>query len=269
MGPIVIQGDHGPVAFRNIKYRKADLHKESAQASINTDIDSSPQIYVKPGNEIVMHRSFIDYKKDPNAKSRRITHAISVGEPSDVHYAMDLGSGALLKVWKGGFVDATPMWHNRGNGSSRSLGSVILLSDAPNLAYLSDKNGSWPTAFDADMFRSKGYEIDPSGRPIFKYMIKGMEVTDHTIAEEDGKVLTREIKVNGGQKQPNLYCRLAEGADITTLADGTYSIDNKAFYVKIGQAGGAKPVVRDSGGRKELVIPMDGNATSVKYSIIW
>jgi hypothetical protein len=53
------------------------------------------------------------------------------------------------------------------------------------------------------------------------------------------------------------------------LPDGTYSIDNKAFYVKIGDTAGAKPIVRNIGNRKELVIPMEGNSNSVKYTIIW
>lgn len=271
MGPIVIQGDHGAVAFRNIKYRAVELSKQPTQASNNNNNNNNvrPQIYINPGRETVMHRSFVDYKKDPEAKSRRITHAMSVGEPSNIHYTMNLGSGALLQVWKGGFLDATPMWHNRGNGSSRALGSVIKLTDAPTLAYLTDKNAAWPASVEADAFRPKGYDMDPSGRPVFKYIMKGLEVQDYLFPEEEGKILTREIKINGGQKQANLFCRIAEGNDITTLPDGTYSIDNKAFYVKIGDTAGAKPLIRNTGNRKELVVPMDGKSNHVKYSIIW
>jgi hypothetical protein len=270
MGPIVIQGDHGAVAFRNIRYRNLDLSKAPVQAENNNrNNNARPQIYVNPGRETTMHRSFVDYKKDADVKSRRVTHAISVGEPSDIHYTMDLGSGALLQVWKGGFLDATPMWHDRGNGSARALGSVVKLADAPTIAYLTDKNAAWPTAFEAEVFRPKGYDMNASGRPVFKYLINGMEVQDHIFPEDEGKVLTRELTVNGAQKQANLYCRIAEGNDISTLPDGTYSVDNKAFYVKVSDAGGAKPVVRTVGNRKELVVPMEGNSNHVKYSIIW
>jgi hypothetical protein len=270
-GPILIQGDHGPVAFRNIKYRNVNLDNTAqavANQNNNNRRNTRPQIYLKPGNETMLHRSFVDYQKDPNAKSKRITHAISVGEPSDVHYTMDLGTGALVQVWKGGFMDATPMWHDRGNGSARASGSVVKLSDAPAIAYLSDKNASWPATFEANMFRPKGYDIDQSGRPVFKYVVNNTEIEDRTFPEEDGKVLTREIKING-QKQGNLYCRIAEGSDITALPDGTYTVDNKAFYVRLGDTGGAKPEIRNAGNRKELVVPIDGKSNGVKYSLIW
>jgi hypothetical protein len=240
----------------------------SANANDNNRRNARPQIYLRPGNETLMHRSFVDYQKDASAKPRRITHAISVGEPSDVHYTMDLGTGALVQVWKGGFMDATPMWHDRGNGNARASGSVVKLSDAPSLAYLADKNAAWPATFEGNTFRSKGYDLDPSGRPVFKYIVNGTEVTDRTYPEEEGKVLTREIKING-QKQGNLYCRIAEGSEISALADGTYTVDNKAFYVRLGDTGGAKPEIRNSGNRKELVVPIDGKSTGVKYSLIW
>jgi hypothetical protein len=32
----------------------------------------------------------------------------------------------LVQVWRGGFLDATPMWHERGDGSSRPTGSKQL-----------------------------------------------------------------------------------------------------------------------------------------------
>jgi hypothetical protein len=96
--------------------------------------------------------------------------------------------------------------------------------------------------------------------------VKGTQIEDRSFPEEDGKVLTREIKVNG-QKQANLYCRLAEGKDIAAVSDGMYSVNNKSFYVKVDA--GAKPVIRDSGNGKELLVPIEGNSTGVKYSIIW
>ncbi|MDO1446878.1 DUF1080 domain-containing protein [Rhodocytophaga aerolata] len=265
-GPIVIQGDHGPVAFRNIKYRSVNVDN-AAQANTNRR-GARPQIYLKPGNEPLMHRSFVDFQKEPSAKAKRITHAISVGEPSGVHYTMDLGTGALVQVWKGGFLDATPMWHDRGDGSARASGSVVRLSDAPTVAYLADKNATWPATFEANTFRPKGYDIDATGRPVFKYLVNGTEVTDRTFPEEEGKVLTREIKING-QKQGTLYCRIAEGTEITSLQDGTYTVDGKAFYVKVGDTGGAKPEIRNAGNRKELVVPIEGKSTGVKYSLIW
>lgn len=229
--------------------------------------DPTPQIYLKPLGEPIVHRSFVDYQP-----GKRIVHAVSVGDPSNVHYAVDLDKAAIFQVWKGEFSNATPMWNDRGDGSSRAMGSVVKFPDAPTLAVLSDNNAAWPDSMNAAaQFRIKGYELDTAGRPTFKYLFNGMTVEDRTMPEEDGKMLTREIKLNGNQAPANLYCRLASGTDITELSDGTYSVDGKTFYVKVGEAGGAKPTVRTVGNGKELLllVKANGNAAIVTYSYIW
>lgn len=52
-------------------------------------------------------RSFIDLPDGP-----RVTHAVSVSSQQQVHYTYDMDHGALVQVWRGGFLDTTPMWHN-------------------------------------------------------------------------------------------------------------------------------------------------------------
>jgi hypothetical protein len=57
----------------------------------------------------------------------RVTHGVNVGSPEQVHYTYDLDKGMIVQIWRGGFLDATPMWHDRGDGSSRPAGSVQYL----------------------------------------------------------------------------------------------------------------------------------------------
>lgn len=222
------------------------------------------------GNQPRLLRSFVDFKPEGAAKSKRIPHAINVGSPMGAHYTMNLDNGALVQVWKGGFLDTTPMWHSRGDGSSRPMGSPILLTDAPLLQVLSNTNSSWiDTLSNQAAYRFKGYDIDENGRPLFRYSIYGTEVEDLTMPEEEGKILTRSLKVSGANVA-NLYLRLAEGSDIVPTSDGTYAVNGNQYYVKV-DAGSAKPTVRTVNNRKELLVPVSGidKGATLRYSLIW
>ena len=207
-------------------------------------------------------RAFLDFKG--NGGNRR-THTIAVGEPAGIHYIYDLKAGTLLCAWRGDFVDATPMWHERGDGSYKPIGSVQYFFTEPTLATLDSPTANWTSENKETDFRAKGYDIEENtARPIFKYLYKGMEIEDRTFPDENNHTLTREITVKSGTKAPNLFVKVAEGKTAQLLPDGTYLMDDKQFYVKILTG---KAQIRDINGKKELLIPIEGN--SVKYSLIW
>jgi hypothetical protein len=235
---------------------KQGLHNP---ASFSTGSAVSP-ILVRVGSQPKILRAFLDFKND--GKLRR-THTVGVGDPSGIHYVFDSKLGVLSCVWRGNFVDATPMWHDRGDGSFKPLGDVLFLFNTPQLAVLPDKNTAFPTAFTAENFRSKGYKIEEnSARPVFKYTTNGLEVEDKTYPDDNNRSITREVKISGGSAA-NVYFKLAEGKDISALADGTFLIDKK-YYITV--ASNEKPFIRDSNGQKELVAAVNN---IVKYSIIW
>jgi hypothetical protein len=207
----------------------------------------------------------VDYRKEPSAPPKRITHAVSVGSADQISYTFDLNTGALVYVWKGGFLDATPMWNSRGDGSSRPMGSVVGLGASPILSSLSDRNAAWPDTINpAHNFRSRGYDLDENENPIFRYTISGVEVEDVIRPEENGRYLTREIRL-AAPAPANLFSRIAEGRDITEVSAGLYAVDGKAYFVRV--PGEAKATVRKAGNRSELLVPVSGNG--MKYSIIW
>ncbi|RYZ48014.1 MAG: DUF1080 domain-containing protein, partial [Sphingobacteriales bacterium] len=108
-------------------------------------------------------RSFIDLPE------KRIVHAVSVGSPEGTHYTYDLDNGALIQAWHGGFLDATPMWHERGDGSSRPAGSVEFLGKpAPGISTLATADAAWATDTTGTGYKPKGYVLDAEGRPAFK-----------------------------------------------------------------------------------------------------
>lgn len=233
--------------------RKQPLHYTNSALVANP----TTSILLSASTEPVILRSFMDIKE--NGKSKRIVHAVSVGNKENLHLTYDLDSGALFQVWKGGFLNTTPMWNDRGDGSSRPMGSVTSLSDAPFLNILDSPTKVWGN-LDAS-YRPRGYELDNTGQPTFNYDFAGAKVSDKITPSEDGKMLNREIIVKGSSI--NIYARLAAAKNITKSAEGLYIVGDNAYYLKI-TAG--TPNIRESNGQKELIVLV---GEKISYSIIW
>lgn len=201
-------------------------------------------------------RSFMDWKKKENDKNFRVVHAISVGTPEGIHYTYDLDKGAIIQAWKGNFLDTTPMWDDRGDGSSKPLGSITLF-DHDLVLNLAGKN-TWQADTLGTSYRPLGYDLDENDQPTFNYKIGGQKVTDKIRLAED-KFFTRVIKVENGSA---LVARVASGEKIEKLETDVYSIDDKKYIIKIVQ--GAEATILNG---KDLVVKPVNN--EVKYAIIF
>ena len=220
-------------------------------------------IYLEPGKSPRMLRAFIDFKGN---RRDRLTHTIGVGDPSGLHYVYDLRSGNLVCVWKGDFVDATPMWHDRGDGSFRPRGATLFLFNNQPLAYLTSQEEAFPSAAKEGDLVGRGYAIEEtSGRPIFKFTYQGLELDDHIYPDQENQIISHEINVKKGTKKEGLYYKIAEGTSIQEMPDGSYAINDKEYYVKVGL--GSKPFIRTVNGKQELVTSFPQQ--SLKYSIVW
>jgi hypothetical protein len=194
----------------------------------------------------------------------RVTHGINVGSPELLHYTYDLDKGMIVEIWRGGFLDATPMWHDRGDGSSRPAGSVQYLGKpVPAIEKLSDANAAWALDTAGTGYKPKGYVLNADDVPAFKYIVYGSPVTDASSVMDKGQGIHREITL--ANAVDGLFYHLASG-NIEALGNGLYAIDDKSYYVRIDDAAGAKAVVRDAGGKQELIIPIQKKLT---YSIIF
>lgn len=252
-GPLRFQGDHGAVAFRNIQIGK--LPPPRTPEGNNRSVD--PILMDAPVNTIL--RSFMD------VPGTRIVHAVSVGTPEKVHYTYDLDRGMLVQLWRGEFLDATPMWHERGNGCSRPRGAVQHLgTPAFALAKLASPQAAWLTDTTGTGYRPKGYVLDEQDRPTFRYFIYGTAVTDAVRVLPDGHGIRRELTV--AAPVGDLYAKLAEGSSIETPAKDQYVIDGKSYYLQLENSEGEKPVIRDAGTLKELIIPV---RSKLSYSILF
>ena len=235
-------------------------------AAVNEQGETDPILVTAESNTIL--RSFMDLPRVKNERGRnyRVTHGISVGSPQQVHYTYDADNGSVVQVWRGMFLDATPMWENRGDGSSRPMGVVSYLGGKPQLtlARLASPQAAWPTDTTGSGFRPKGYQLDEKEQPTFRYLTGSTTVEDQLQVLPDGHGLRRQLTVT--QPGTGLYARLASGTSIEPMANNTYLIDGKTYMIQLADAGGSQPIVRTSNGTQELIIPVSGKLT---YSILF
>jgi hypothetical protein len=206
-------------------------------------------------------RSFVDYYEKGDFK-KRIVHAVNVGHPNGLHYTYDADNGALAQLWKGAFLNTSPMWDDRGDGSARPRGAVLSLGDHPALCTMEELGQPIGTAPSAGAgFRALGYDLEQD-LPVFRYQLYGAEVHDRWRIM-DQKYLKRTLELKGNASSP-LYCRLAVAAQMEEVQPGLYAVDQHRYYLEL--PAGLQPKIVESGGLKVLYVPVTNELT---YSILW
>lgn len=194
----------------------------------------------------------------------RVVHAVSVGSPDKIHYTYDMDKGAIIQAWRGDFLDATPMWYGRGDGSSRPVGAVQRFGKPMfTVAKLATADAPWVTDSAGTGFSPKGYRLDKADVPTFRYLLNGNMVEDSIHVLANGEGLSREITVRGASE--NYFARIAQGSSIKEASRGLYIVDGQ-YYVRFDGAGGATPVIRDEAGAKALIVPVQ---QKLRYAIIF
>ncbi|TDB64240.1 DUF1080 domain-containing protein [Arundinibacter roseus] len=236
--------------------------REVAYHSLGSTLGGSPAdpILVHAATNTVL-RSFMDVRP-ADGKRQRIVHNVNVGSPANLHYSYDLDKGSVFQVWRGEFLDASPMWNDRGDGSSRPRGSVTLLNDALLLGKATGQS-AWNTDTTGSGFRPKGYSLDENDLPTFHYEAFGTSVSDQ-VKIVDGAHFDRTVKLSKPVK--GLMARLGEGKSIEKVSDGLYAFDDKSYYIQV-PATAAAPVIREVNGKKELLVPFEKE--QLNYAILF
>ncbi len=221
-----------------------------------------PPILVEPEDETRLLRSFVFH----DGKKR--THALSVGDPGGVHYSLDLETTALLFVWRGAFLDATPMWHNRGRDQvAVPRGNLLMLDGAPSFALLPDGEAPWPIAFPAEFV---GYRLDEAGKPTVRYRSDKTTIEDHLAPATDGPYLVRTIRAVADEGTRSvLWVRAAAAKAVSRIGEGTYSVGPGHYLIETDNDSDVR--LRESAGGRELVIalPLESGEASTTYAIVW
>ena len=226
-----------------------------------------------PSNgEAIIYRNFIE-----GAGPR----AIGVGYPGGVNLAYDADQMRVALVWQGGFIDAARHWTGRGQGFQPPLGyNIYSCVEGAPLAQLASPSDPWPDTARKPSKQQpdngyvfKGYRLDGTGRfPEFRYLFEDFKVTDLPSPagslENNNASIKRKITVGGNNDGEDLYFRAAKGTTIEKLAAGVFRIDDK---ISITVSAGSEPTVRDSEGKKELLVPIkpEGGSAQVELTYSW
>lgn len=224
--------------------RSTDLLVSEAGASQDTD-----PILVD-ADETPVLRSFRDI---PN--SNRLAHVVSVATEEQVNYAYDMETGTLIQVWRGEFLDATPMWNSRGNGVSVPRGAVINLTTPAINAVSSDYSAS-------EEFRTKGYQLmDGSEDVVFSYLLSGEAVKDEIKVLDSGKGINRSVSGIG-----NGFYKVAAGTEIQKINKGYYLLSETGVYLEYDEAAFGAPVTHTTDGNAGIFLPAKGN---IVYNLLF
>ena len=227
-------------------------------------------------NEAIVHRAFL-----PNAKPR----AIGVGYPGAVNLCWDADTLNLAYIWRGEFMDVARHWNGRGSASAPQGQDTLRTAQGLPFQVLESMDEPWVPFSEAKIkyeqdkadpqkeitynikhpdYQFRGYRLDKNRFPTFKYDYQDSNITDSFApADVDGvKAIVRTLTIKGKATEQT-YLRIADTGPLTIDA-GWIDIGGK---VKI-KLEGAEHVIRQSGGKKELLAPID-NQTKLTITYRW
>ncbi len=214
---------------------------------------------VDPDDKPRLQRSFVMHP------SGERVHAISVGYPNGNHFAYDTGTGALLSLWRGRFIDTSTMWFSRGNDQSAApQGSLIEMSGRPTAATSATNRFESPVGF-----RFDDYRMDDEGNPTFNYHVDGWSISDKLEPDADGRYFVRTLKVDVRDDGPiPLSIRLADATVIRQLSDNVFDVGDGTYRVEL-VAGSATIVESDGVMQLVSIIDPADKGDQIVANIVW
>lgn len=225
------------------------------------------QILVEPKDRVLAQRSFVPFEP------RKRLYGINVGTPAGVHYSYDFETGAILRVWRGGFLDTFEMWDARGEPQlAKPVGPSVTFSGKPGVALIElARNGNWPETPDA-MWSSQGYTLEPDGLPVFLSSLADLKIRDRIAPSADGRGLTRTLEARGELSSWSTWVLLAEADQITPQPDGKgWIIGDREWFLDWPADAQVAPVLRQRDGRALLAVPITRASLEkpITYTLVW
>jgi len=216
-----------------------------------------------PDKEAILYRNFIEGGGP---------RGIGVGYPEKANLVFDAENPRLALIWQGAFIDASLHWVDRGAGFQPPMGdNVVSLPAGPAFATLKDPAAAWPGPSPPDLVpRFRGYRLGSAAKPTFLYELGPVHIEDFPDALPGKEVasIRRTLALTSASAAGDLYFRAAVAARIEPAADGWYSLGNGQ---RMRLRAEASPVVRTSGGKMELLVPVKfvGGKATIVQEIDW
>lgn len=250
--PDVLDGQ-APTQIEAVWQYLADAEK----ASIPEGLIVGENILKPIGTEPVIYRNFL------TGLSPR---GIAVGYPERANIAWDAGDMSLATIWHGAFIDAAKHWNGRGQGTQQPRGDhVFSLVRGIPIAMLPNEDAPWPASSEA---RFRGYKLNASGQPTFRYSIGKLQVADfiEPIVDKPYPRLKRTLTIESAEPAENLYFRAAAGTEIS-VKGRAYLVDD-ALQMQFNAPG----ILRAGGNAGgEILIPVrfEGRKATIVQEIRW
>lgn len=229
-----------------------------------------PEGLTRIGQELVSDKEAVIYRHFIEGAGSR---AIGVGYPEKANLAFDANQLRLALIWHGKFIDAGKHRQDRGAGYEGPLGDdVVSLASGAPFARLASAESPWPDQTGKEAgYQMKGYRLDELQRPAFQYEFGGVHVEDYPIAlpHDPEPKIKRTLTLKSTQDLPALWFRAGVGQKIEKV-DGSYHIDG-SLWLRFDVPGNGQPVIRSSGGKQELLVPIvvNGKEARLVEEIVW
>ncbi|MCI4667353.1 MAG: DUF1080 domain-containing protein [Bacteroidia bacterium] len=250
-----------------LRIKASDTYEKSLHSydSYPTKNRMVSPIHVESGSDNRILRGFLDFNGD---RKQRLTHTIAVGSPTGVHYIFDPKTAHVVCAWKGDFVDATPMWHDRGDGSFRPRGAALYTFSGPALALTStDEESPGFDYYPAD-FKSMGYTYLPSKQGIrFDFSLDGKKGNVQVKAYDGFHSLIYKVELAETNPRKSAFYKIAEGKNIEFLDSGMYAVDDFSYFIRIVNQEHAKGFIKKVDGKYILYAPLKNG--KLYFDQIW
>lgn len=253
-------GEHLGLSVRGPGIGQLQLARDSVAiktASLQTGMPIEPA-----DGEAVIYRNFIE-----GASPR----GIGVGYPEKLNLCFDANTMQLAMLWQGAFMDGARHWSGRGNGFQPPSGFYVikLLKDQP-FALLANAEAPWPKIkVRAEGIQFRGYRLAEQRRPVFLYDVGSVRVEDFAtpVAGEKPSFI-RQLTLSDGGEETLSYLAAADATIVEK--GGGYKIGKDLWVTFPGWTGPA-PLIRENGGRKELLlqIPLKKGAAKIRQQYHW
>lgn len=224
-------------------------------------------IPVEPTDRVLLQRGFVPFEP------RKRLYAASIGTPAGVHFAYDFETGALLRAWRGPFINAAQMWEGRGNDQiAQPEGPALTFDGKPTIALIEyAAKGDWPDRPEP-LWSSQGYTLESDGTPVFQSTLAELSVRDRIVPAAEGRGLTRTLELKGRLPSWSTWVLLAEADTLTRQPEGSgWVVGDRAWYLDWPVEATRQPVVRSVNGKQQLALPVTAAALEkpITYSIVW
>lgn len=262
----------GVAANQEILGGKTDQQIEAIWAFLSRGREADvPSGLIQPKMELVADKEAVIYRNFIEGAGAR---GIAVGYPEKANLAFDAANLRLAMIWQGPFIDASRHRSDRGAGFTGPLGNnIVKLPPGAPFAVLADSQAPWPeTTGKKAGYQMRGYRLDEKRRPTFLYSVNDIQIEDYPVAATAGidPTFNRTLTLHGGRDQEKFWFRAAVGSKIEAKAGGEYWVDGK-LALRFELAGSAQPLIRQSGGQAELLVPVmfQNHEAKIVEKMIW